>query len=103
MPMPNDANREGTGQAVLDLTTHDPMAAVRHVAALLARRAYQLLALTCLPDNDGTGRLLLTVADDGRVDRLTIELAGLPEVASARLRDPAGPGLIGLPGAPLAA
>lgn len=99
MPMPNDAKREDAGQAVLDLATRDSMAAVRHVAALLARRAYPLLALTCLPENDGSGRLLITVADDGRVDRLTIELSGLPEVASARLREPNAPGL----GRPLAA
>ena len=59
------------------------------MAALLAKRSYPLLALTCLPDDDGCGRLLLTVADDGRVGRLTIELSGLPEVASARLREPA--------------
>jgi acetolactate synthase I/III small subunit len=76
---------------------------VRHVAALLAKRAYPLLALTCLPGSDGSGRLMLTVADDGRLDRLAIELTGLPEVASARRRDTPAPGLADRPGATLPA
>jgi len=104
MPMPNDAKRNAAGrQAVLDVATYDPMGAVRHVAALLAKRSYPLLALTCLPDDDGCGRLLLTVADDGRVDRLTIELSGLPEVASARLRETATTGVNPRPEGSLAA
>jgi len=43
------------------------------------------------------------VADDGRVGRLTIELSGLPEVASARLREPAMPGVNTRPEGSLAA
>jgi acetolactate synthase-1/3 small subunit len=69
---------------MLELAVHDPMAAVRHVTGLLARRAHRLLAMACLPDPDGGGRMLLEVADDGRLERLAIELAHLPEVSSAR-------------------
>lgn len=90
MHTPNSAPHE-TGHAVLELVTRDPMAAVRHVAACLARRAYPLLGLACLPQGQGTGRLVVAVADDGRIARLLAELAGLPEVAGARLGDPASP------------
>ncbi len=90
MHTPNNAPHE-TGRAVLELATRDPMAAVRHVAACLARRAYPLLGLACLPQEQGTGRLVVAVADDGRIARLLAELAGLPEVAGARLCDPASP------------
>lgn len=76
--------RNETRPAVLELATRDPMAAVRHVTALLAKRAYTLLALACLPASPDRGRLVLAVADDGRTDRLAIELAGLPEVVAAR-------------------
>jgi hypothetical protein len=43
------------------------------------------------------------VADDGRVGRLTIELSGLPEVASARLRETATTGVNPRPEGSLAA
>ena len=49
--------------------------------------------MACLPEADGAGRLVLAVHDDGRLERLLAELSGLPEVAGARLGDPAGPGL----------
>ena len=97
MPRPNDhAHDRADGRAVLELATRDPMAAVRHVTGLLARRAYPLLAMACLPAPDGGGRMLLAVADDGRVGRLAIELAHLPEVASARLGDAQAPALTAL-------
>ena len=41
--------------------------------------------MACLPGTDGRGRMLVAVADDGKLRRLAIELAHLPEVASARL------------------
>ncbi len=79
------------GRAVLELAAADCMGAMRHVAALLSRRAYPLLALACLAEGDGAGRLLVAVADDGRLERLLAQAAGLPEVLSARLGDPAAP------------
>lgn len=93
MQTPNEAKRTETGHAVLELATHDPMAAVRHVVACLARRAYPLLGLACLPLADGAGRLVVAVADDGRIGRLLAELAGLSEVVGARLGDPRSPAL----------
>lgn len=72
-------------RATLELAVRDPMAAARHITGLLSRRAYRLLAMACLSAPDGGGRVLLEVADDGRTDRLAIELAHLPEVASASL------------------
>jgi len=94
MPTPNESNGYETGRAVLELATRDPMAAMRHVAACLARRAYPLLGLACLPLADGAGRLVVAVADDGRISRLLAELAGLPEVVGARLGDPRAPALV---------
>ncbi|MHC1713877.1 MAG: hypothetical protein AB9872_17185 [Solidesulfovibrio sp.] len=48
---------------------------------------YPLLGMVCLPETDGTGRLVVAVADDGRLDRLMAELSGLPEVVGARVGD----------------
>jgi acetolactate synthase-1/3 small subunit len=87
---------------VLELVTRDAMGAVRHVAAWLARRAYPLLGLICLRDGDGAGRLVLAVADDGRLDRLLLELARLPDVAAARRCDPMPPSLAAVMGEALA-
>lgn len=87
MSMPPDAMPARPGRAVLELATRDALAAVRHVTALLVRRAYPLLALACLPAAGGSGRLVVAVADDGRVPRLAVELAHLPEVSSARLEE----------------
>ena len=86
MPMHSEPNKASLSRAVLELATDDPVSALRHVSAWLARRAYPLLGLVCLPVAGGTsGRLLVAVADDGRVERLVVELSGLPEVAAARL------------------
>ena len=93
MQSKNDAPQVSSSRAVLELATGDPMAAVRHVSACLARRAHRLFGLLCLPGNDGTGRLVVAVADDGRLGRLVAELAGLPEVAEARLCDSRTPAL----------
>ncbi|EFL50098.1 conserved hypothetical protein [Solidesulfovibrio fructosivorans JJ]] len=98
MPTPIDARGPESGHAVLELAAHDPMAAVRHVAACLARRAYPLLGLACLPRPDGTTRLVVAVTDDGRLSRLLAELAGLPEIFAARLGDPGAPILAALAG-----
>ncbi len=67
-------------RAVLELSVSDMMAAARHVTACLARRAQALLGLLCLPGAGEEGRLVLAVADDGRLPRLVAELAALPEV-----------------------
>ncbi|WP_075354429.1 hypothetical protein [Desulfovibrio sp. DV] len=86
MPTPrSDHNPMDASRAVLELATRDALAALRHVAACLARRSHELLGLTCEPGVSGPGRLLVTVADDGRLDRLVAELRGLPEVCGARL------------------
>jgi len=97
MPTPNNrATSHPDGRAVLELAIGDLMAAVRHVTGLLARRACPLLAMACLPGADGGGRMLVAVPDDGKVGRLAIELAHLPEVASARLGDAQAPVLTAL-------
>ena len=72
-------------RAELELVTRDALGALRHVAACLARRSHELLDLVCRPDADGQGRLVLAIADDGRLERLLAELRGLPEVCGARL------------------
>jgi acetolactate synthase-1/3 small subunit len=87
---------------VLELATRDPLAALRHVAACLARRSHALLGLTCLPGVQGDGRLVVAVADDGRLERLLTELRGLPEVRGARLAERPEASALGLAG-PLAA
>jgi acetolactate synthase-1/3 small subunit len=72
-------------RAELELATRDAISALRHVAACLARRSHELLGLTCQPGPAGQGRLLVALADDGRLERLLAELRGLPEVCGARL------------------
>lgn len=101
MPSTNDAQKKNASRAVLELATGDPMGAVRHVSACLARRAHRLFGLLCLPEIDGTGRLVVAVADDGRLERLMTELAGLPEVAGARLADSHTPALAAFLGEPM--
>ena len=103
MPTPSKETAATHGRAVLELAARDPMAAVRHVAACLARRAYPLLGLACLTREDGTGRLVVAVADDGRLPRLVAELSVLPEVSMARLGDPRSPVLAALSGEAAAA
>ena len=88
-------------RAELELTTRDALGALRHVAACLARRSHELLGLSCLPGPAGQGRLLVAVADDGRLERLLAELRALPEVCGARLSRAAGAALV--PAAPVAA
>ena len=103
MSMPPDAMPARPGRAVLELATRDALAAVRHVTALLVRRAYPLLALACLPAAGGSGRLVVAVADDGRLPRLVADLSVLPEVSMARLGDPRSPVLAALSGEAAAA
>ena len=88
-------------RAELELATRDALGALRHVAACLARRSHELLGLSCLPGPAGQGRLLVAVADDGRLERLLAELRALPEISGARLSRVAGAVLA--PVAPVAA
>ena len=89
-------NNRTLSPAVLELAIRDTMAAVRHVTGLLARRACPLLAMACLPVAEGGGRMLVAVADDGKLGRLAVELSQLPEVASARLDGAGAPALFAL-------
>ena len=94
MPTPSSDHKPmDASRAVLELATRDPLAALRHVAACLARRSHALLGLTCLPGAQGDGRLVVAVADDGRLERLLAELRALPEVSGARLSRLAGASL----------
>lgn len=80
-------------RAELELTTGDALCALRHVVGCLARRSHELLGLSCLPGPAGQGRLVVAVADDGRLERLLAELRALPEVCGARLSRVAGAAL----------
>ena len=80
-------------RAELELTTGDALCALRHVVGCLARRSHELLGLSCLPGPAGQGRLVVAVADDGRLERLLAELRALPEVSGARLSRLAGASL----------
>jgi acetolactate synthase-1/3 small subunit len=58
-----------------------------HVAGLVARRGYRLVALTCdPPDARGRSRIVLTVADEGRVELLVSQLARLHDVVEIAAR-----------------
>lgn len=81
----NDSAKSASRPAVLELATGDPLAALRHVAACLARRSHPLLGLSCAPAGAGEGKLVVAVADDGRLERLVAELRALPEILAARL------------------
>ncbi|WP_300163628.1 hypothetical protein [Solidesulfovibrio sp.] len=84
MQKPSGHAAKETARAVVELIATDAMDAVRHVAACLARRSHALLGLLCLPGPDGEGRLLVALADDGRIPRLLHELSALPGVREAR-------------------
>lgn len=57
-----------------------------HVCGLLARRAYNVEAILCLPDPGGlTSRVRLQLADDGRLEQMLKQLGKLEDVLDARL------------------
>lgn len=88
-----EINASESSRAELELATRDALGALRHVAACLARRSHELLGLSCLPGPVGQGRLVVAVADDGRLERLLAELRTLPEISGARLSRLAGAAL----------
>lgn len=88
-----ETNASESPRAELELATRDALGALRHVAACLARRSHELLGLSCLPGPAGQGRLVVAVADDGRLERLLAELRALPEISGARLSRLAGAAL----------
>jgi acetolactate synthase-1/3 small subunit len=52
-----------------------------HVAGLVARRGFRLVAMTCdRPDASGRSRIVVTVGDEGRVELLVRQLARLHDV-----------------------
>ena len=85
MTTPMRDHADACPRAELELVTCDALGALRHVAACLARRSHALLDLVCRPEADGQGRLVLAVADDGRLERLVAELRALPEILAAHL------------------
>ena len=72
------------------LTVNNHPGVMTHVCGLLARRAYNVEAILCLPDPGGlTSRVRLQLADDGRLDQMLKQLGKLEDVLDARL-DEAG-------------
>ncbi|MFP5259188.1 MAG: hypothetical protein ACLGQH_09205 [Acidobacteriota bacterium] len=94
----SDCAKPAPRPAVLELATGDPLAALRHVAACLARRSHPLLGLSLSPVGAGEGKLVVAVADDGRLERLVAELRALPEILAARLGHRGDVALTGLSG-----
>lgn len=93
MPRLNQAPGARPADAVLEVAADDLLAAVRHVTACLAKRSHALLGLLCLPGQGSQGRLLVALADDGRIARLLAELAGLPGVDRVTRGEAAFPAL----------
>jgi acetolactate synthase-1/3 small subunit len=77
--------------AVLELRVRNHPGAMSHVTGLFARRAFNLEAILCVPEEGGTtSRILLLVAGGPRLTQIERQLAKLYDVLSIRQREDLG-------------
>ena len=67
-------------ERILTLLVNDHPGALLHVLGLLARRGFRATAMSAAPSAPGRQRVVLHVADDGRIARLEHELRRLHDV-----------------------
>jgi acetolactate synthase-1/3 small subunit len=77
---------------VLELRVRNHPGTLSHITGLFARRAFNLEAVLCVPEDDrSTSRLLLLVAAHPNLDQVERQLAKLHDVLSIRERPDLGP------------
>ena len=79
---------------ILELRVRNHPGAMSHITGLFARRAFNLEAILCVPNEaPGTSRMLLLVAADLRLEQIERQVAKLYDVLAVRHRpDLAGAG-----------
>jgi len=77
---------------VIELVVRNHPGAMSHITGLFARRAFNLEAIACAPQEGGeTSRMLLLVRNDARLEQVGRQLAKLYDVLSVRHRADIGP------------
>ncbi|HLP00788.1 MAG TPA: acetolactate synthase small subunit [Opitutaceae bacterium] len=72
---------------VLELKVRNHPGVMSHITGLFARRAFNLEAIVCVPDEDhATSRMLLLVAADPKLEQVERQLAKLHDVLGVRHR-----------------
>lgn len=81
----------GQGRAVLELRVAGHSGSLPQVCGLLARRAFQVEAMLCLPAAEGRQSIWLLVPEDGRLGQLVRQVGKLGDVLGVDRRDGLGP------------
>jgi acetolactate synthase-1/3 small subunit len=80
-------------RTVIELRVRNHSGAMSHITGLFARRAFNLEAILCVPneaDDNATSTMLLLVANDARLDQLEQQLAKLHDVLELSRRGDLG-------------
>ncbi|WP_211221638.1 amino acid-binding ACT protein [Desulfocurvibacter africanus] len=81
----------GQGKAVLELRVAGHSGSLPQVCGLLARRAFPVEAMLCLPASGGWQSIWLLVPEDGRLGQLMRQVGKLGDVLDVNRRDGLGP------------
>ncbi|OHE78745.1 MAG: acetolactate synthase isozyme 1 small subunit [Verrucomicrobia bacterium RIFCSPLOWO2_12_FULL_64_8] len=77
---------------MIELRVRNHPGAMSHITGLFARRGFNLEAILCVPEGDGTAsRILLLVANEPRLEQVERQLAKLYDVLAVRHRPDLGP------------
>ena len=77
-----------TGHAVLELKVRNHPGVMSHVCGLLARRAYNMEGIICLPMADRqTSRICLLVNEENRLEQVIKQIGKLHDVLDVQRRD----------------
>ncbi len=98
MPAPARDNGKATAstdmncaKAVLELSVAGHSGALPQVCGLLARRAFRVEAMLCLPASGGRQSIWLLVPEGGRLEQLMRQIGKLGDVLGVDRRDGLGP------------
>lgn len=86
-----DSMDTGCAKAVLELSVTGHSGALTQVCGLLARRAFHVEAMLCLPASDGRQSIWLLVPEGGRLEQLMRQIGKLGDVFCVDRRDGLGP------------
>lgn len=72
---------------ILELSVRNHPGVMSHITGLFARRAFNLDAILCIPEGDGsTSRMLLQVCQDAKLKQIILQLEKLQDVIRVRQR-----------------
>ena len=78
-------------RTVLDVLVKNHPGVMSHVCGLFSRRAFNVEAILCLPQNGGEeSRIWLLVNEDERLEQMIRQMRKLQDVHDVRLRPDAG-------------